>query len=124
MIIFGLEYIKNQFNSLEFEIGISEDKISCVEFSPDVLRQTRLKKAVFCKNLGEVLQCNAALCEYIIPNKNILKESVNLAEKYLFDSKILIFIKDIKELENAAIFGVDCVLIKDFDERYKEYFLG
>ncbi|MBZ7986394.1 hypothetical protein AVANS14531_08590 [Campylobacter sp. Cr9] len=124
MIIYGLSYIKNQFNSVEFEIGINENKISCIEYKNEYLAKNNMKKALFCNTLSEVLKSNAALCEYIIPNINILKDSVLLAEKYLFDSKILTLATNDEAIVKAANVGVDCVLIKEFDEKYKEYFIG
>ena len=122
MIIYGLSYIKNQFNSDDFSFVSDDNKINCVRFSSKILSQTNIKRAIFCDSLSEVLQCNAALVDFIIPAKNILDDSVALAEKYLFDSKILTLIKDINELEDLAFSGVDCVLVKDFMKDYGEYY--
>lgn len=116
MLIYGLDYIKNQFTALEFELGLSVNNVSCVKFSKEILAKPNIKRAIFCDTLSEVLQSNAALCEYIIPNAKILKDSVFLAEKYLFDSKILSFIKDTSDIEKAALIGVDAVLFCDFKD--------
>lgn len=122
MIIYGLDYIKTQFNSLRFsdELG---DGVACIGFSEQVLAMNNHKKAVYCDTLSEVLQCNAALCDFIIPNKNILKDSITLAEKYLFDSKILCFVDDIDDINEFAMMGIDCVLVRRFCENLKNYFL-
>ncbi|WP_267523336.1 hypothetical protein [Campylobacter sp. MG1] len=123
MQIFGLDYINNLFNSYKFTFTNEPDKINCLKFSKENLIKTNIKKAIFCENLNEVLLCNAALVEYIIPNKNILTNSTELAQKYLFDSKILCFIENTNNLYLAAEYNVDCVLFLNFDENLKQYFI-
>lgn len=122
MIIYGLSYIKNQFNCLEFSLTNESNKVNCLKFNTEILSKTNIKKAIFCDNLSEVLQCNAALVDYIIPSKNILKKSVELAELYLFDSKILTLIKSADDLESLAFSGVDCVLFMEFNQDLKDYY--
>lgn len=123
MQIFGVNYIKNLFNSYEFTFNNDMTKINCLKFSEENLAKTNIKKAIFCDTINEVLLCNAALVEFIIPNTNILDESVKLAQNYLFDSKILTLLTDTNKLYLAANHNVDCVLVLKYDENVDNYFL-
>lgn len=123
MQIFGVNYIKNLFNSYEFTFNNDMTKINCLKFSEENLAKTNIKKAIFCDTINEVLLCNAALVEFIIPNTNILDESVKLAQNYLFDSKILTLLTDTNKLYLAANHNVDCVLVLKYDENIDNYFL-
>lgn len=123
MQIFGVNYIKNLFNSYEFTFNNDMTKINCLKFSEENLAKTNIKKAIFCDTVNEVLLCNAALVEFIIPNTNILDESVKLAQNYLFDSKILTLLTDTNKLYLAANHNVDCVLVLKYDENVDNYFL-
>jgi len=67
-----------------------------------------------CKSVNEILLANAAGAKYLIIDKSndeLIKKAVNLAEFYMFDSKIACIIPDISMLEKMANLGVDAVFI-------------
>lgn len=115
MLIFGLDFIKNK------KISFNEDgQIQCINFNEEKINEN---SAVFCNNINEILMANALNAAFIIPNKTILNECVELAEYYLFDSKILSFVRTKNEIFKAAKYKCDAVFVCKYDENYKDYFL-
>ncbi|MBZ7986559.1 hypothetical protein [Campylobacter canadensis] len=115
MLIFGLDFINNK------KIGFNNDsKIQCIDFDEKNIKEN---SAVFCNDINEILIANALNAAFIIPNKSILNDCVNLAEYYLFDSKILSLVKTKEELFKAAKLKCDAVFVCEYNEKYKEYFL-
>ena len=69
--------------------------------------------AVRVNNIKEAVICNSLEAKYIICEKNIAKSIQDIAENYMFDSKILTIIKDESQIEEIAILGIDGVVYKN-----------
>lgn len=68
--------------------------------------------AVIVKDITQALYANALMAKYIICEQSIAKTLQNLAENYMFDSKIITIINSSKEIENIALDGIDGVIYK------------
>lgn len=69
--------------------------------------------AVIVNNIKEAVLCNSLEAKYIICDQNIAKSIQDIAENYMFDSKILTIIKDESQIEEIAILGIDGVIYKN-----------
>lgn len=68
--------------------------------------------SVICQNLKEAIISNAVGAKFIICDKIMANEFSNLAEYYMFDSKIACVIDDEAELEELAKLKVDTAIFK------------
>lgn len=85
-------------------------------YNEDLLKyasKNSLLFAVRVNNIKEALICNALEAKYIICEKNIAKSIQDIAENYMFDSKILRIINDESEIEEIARLGIDGVIYKN-----------
>lgn len=72
-----------------------------------------LASAVIVSNLVEAIYANALRAKYIICEQNIAKTLQDIAETYMFDSKIITIICEQNEIENIALVGIDGIIYKD-----------
>ena len=85
-------------------------------YNEDLLKyasKNSLLFAVRVNNIKEALICNSLEAKYIICEENIVKSIQDIAENYMFDSKILRIINDESEIEKIAILGIDGVIYKN-----------
>ncbi|NLK66040.1 MAG: hypothetical protein GX282_00970 [Campylobacteraceae bacterium] len=69
--------------------------------------------SVIAKDTREIVLANAFGAKFIILNdESLAKEAMELAEYYLFDSKIALIIENESELQNAINLRVDTVIYK------------
>lgn len=73
-----------------------------------------LSSAVIVSNIVEAIYSNALRAKYIICEQNIAKTLQDIAETYMFDSKIITIICEQNEIENIALMGIDGIIYKDF----------
>ncbi len=64
------------------------------------------------QNRKELLYSNAIKANYILVDKSIAKKCQDIADNYMFDSKIIVLICDDNQLENMADIGIDGVLFE------------
>ena len=69
--------------------------------------------AVVVSNIQEAIFSNSLNAKYVIVENQISKSIQNIAENYMFDSKILEVIDNDKQIENIAINGIDGVIYKE-----------
>ncbi len=69
--------------------------------------------AVTVSSLNDAIFCNALEADFIICEEDEACIIQPIAEKYLFDTKILILIHDEKELSKIARLGIDGVIFAE-----------
>lgn len=118
MLIFGHKLI----NTNEFKILRDKINKNCINIleSYDEKKILKLKKsgekwALLVKNKDEIFLANALGADFILlDDEKLASFASKAAEFYLFDSKILLIVNELKELEKAFALGVDGVILKDF----------
>lgn len=86
------------------------------EYNLELLKHCHLNdipSAVIVSNLIEAIYANALMAKYIICEQNIAKTLQDIAETYMFDSKIITIICEQNEIENIALMGIDGIIYKD-----------
>lgn len=118
MLIFGHKLIKSDEFFLTQKEAKFKDGVNCLNYDEsEILRALSegVKFAIFAKNEDEILLSNALKAEFIIvSDKNLAKKAAKMAEFYLFDSKILLIVNNLKNLYKAYKIGVDGVILKEF----------
>ena len=79
-------------------------------------KKNDINTAVLIKDVKEAIYCNALDVRYIICEKNIAEEIQNLADNYIFDSKILALITSNNEFEDIAQKEIDGVIYESVVE--------
>lgn len=74
--------------------------------------ENSLGYGVLVKSLKEAIYSNALNAKYVVCDKNLDKDIQNLAENYMFDSKILSIIDSNNEIEDIALKQIDGVIYK------------
>ncbi len=86
------------------------------EYNQDLLDyccKNSLKYAVIIKSLKEAIYANALEAKYIICNKDFAKNIQEVADNYMFDSKVLAIIQSNEEFEEVAKSQIDGVIYKE-----------
>jgi len=93
-------------------------------FDLEILRYTQnnnLDSAIIVSNLKEVIYASSFTVKYIIVEKDIAKQAQNIADNYMFDSKILVIIETNDEIVPNALDEIDGVIYKEVIENgYKQ----
>jgi len=123
VIVIGHEWI----NSSRFVKVFSEDEIKTTEINSIVLLEPlvdSIKLANYCQindvpyavtvsSLKDAIFCNALEASFIICEENEACIIQPIAEKYLFDTKILVLIHDEKNISKIARLGIDGVIFAE-----------
>lgn len=119
MIILGDSLVP--YESMFFIKSIEEIKNSkanstlVFEYKEELLKycfENSLGYGVLVKSLKEAIYSNALNAKYIVCDKNLDKDIQNLAENYMFDSKVLSIIDNENEIEDIALKQIDGVIYK------------
>lgn len=118
MLIFGHKLIKNtKFSLIKSESDFQKDALNCFEYDEKMIENALnlgVEFGVFAKSVDEILLANALKAKFIIiSDENLAKKASKMAEFYLFDSKILLIVKKLKNLEKAYKMGVDGVILAE-----------
>jgi hypothetical protein len=103
------EIYKTAPNSSIF-LQFSEDNLEIFKFAVEnsisvIAEVVSLKEAILSEALG---------VKYIVSEFSIAKELQKVAENYMYNSKILCWIKDETQLENVAKSEIDGVIFKNY----------
>ena len=82
-------------------------------FDLEILKHTQvndINSAVIVNNIREVIYASSLNARYIIVENNLSKIAQKIADNYMFDSKILVIIKDENEIEQSAIDEIDGII--------------
>jgi len=101
-----IEAINNTPPSSTIFVEFSEDNLDVIEY----LNLNDINFAVGVKNITEVIYASNLNASFIVIDKHISSETQNIANNYLFDSKILVSLSNEKEIHNMALLGVDGVI--------------
>ena len=101
----SIEDIKN--TSAEFIVYFKYD-IDTIKYCFD----NNVKCAVYVSTVTESIFCNALDVNFIISNNNT-KQIQNIADNYMFDSKILQIIIDDNDIQKVAINEIDGCIYKE-----------
>jgi hypothetical protein len=74
------------------------------------MQENNLSFALEVETLEAVMYASALGACYIFVPKDLVKTAQSVAENYLFDAKILVFIEHEKEIESMALLGIDGVV--------------
>lgn len=123
MIIIGHDIIKcDDFSEIKAIEDIKKTPSNSIVIFPydlkimDYCHTNQIPFAVKINTLTESIFANNFMARYLIVENNISKEIQNIAENYMFDSKILVVINSDDEIHNIAINGIDGVIYKVFLE--------
>ncbi len=126
MLIFGNPYINSpkfiEINSINQIDSTTPKDILLVEFKePFSLAKhcfkNNLEYAIEANSIKDALIASNLGCNYIIANLELAKTLQNIANEYLWDSKILVKIKDDSALEEVALNYIDGVIYQNHIER-------
>lgn len=120
MIILGDNLVPFEETSFIEEIdNIKNTKANSTvlfEFNENLLKysyENNLFVGVIVHTLKEALYANALHAKYIICENPLDKNIQNIAENYMFDSKILTIIESSDELEKVAMNKIDGAIYKN-----------
>ncbi len=80
--------------------------------SLEYARQNDIQSAVIVQSILESIYANSLGAKYIIVSKALAGEVQNLADHYMFDSRILAVIEEASEIEALAKEHIDGVIYK------------
>lgn len=103
--LFSIEYIEDIKN---------QDGILFFEFNPELIKYCKDKNHKFALhifNQTEAILGNGAKADILVCHQDLALDVQELAEYYLFDSKIAILINDEDEIEKAIKHKVDMAIL-------------
>lgn len=120
MIFFGHRFIESEnfyhINSIEAIDNTPPSSTIFLEFSEENLdiitfaSQNSVPMALHVRNITELLYASSLGALFIIVEKELAKSAHDIAQNYLFDAKVLVFVTDESEIEELGLFGVDGVI--------------
>ncbi len=121
MLIFGHKlYSQKEFfwlRNLEFQKGVN-----CFTYDEALIEKARKKGvdfAILAQNEDELFLANHFKASFILfKDENLARFGARAAEFYLFDSKILFLLEELKALKKAFELGVDGVILKSFIQNH------
>lgn len=119
MLIFGHKGLQTQ----KFSLRESENAVFCFHYDEELINMAQKKNipfAIFIKNKDEIFLSNALGASFLLfEDENLAQFGAKAAEFYLFDSKILLILSHLKNLEKAYKIGVDGVILKSFIKHFR-----
>lgn len=123
MLIFGHRFLESEkfyhITNIDAITHTPPSSIIFLEFSEDNLdiikhlNSNCVKFALYVNNISEIIYASSLNAKYIITNIDLAKTAQNLAETYMFDSKILVKIEKEEDIEEIAILGIDGVVFSN-----------
>ena len=102
--------------SIEDISSTKPNSTALFDFDIEILKYTQLNdinSAVVVNNIKEVIYASSLNARYIIVKDDISKVAQKIADNYMFDSKILVIIKDENEIAQSAVDEIDGVIYLD-----------
>lgn len=123
MLIFGHELIQGfdfrqilSIDELKGDVKQDEKSVFCFKYDESFIKlclEKDFKFAILAQNENEILLANAIKASFILfKDESLAQKASKMAEFYLFDSKVLLLVPDLQELEKAYKLGVDGVLLE------------
>ena len=95
-------------NSIPKDLIIFDYNLDIVKYC----QKNEIFSGVIVKNIKEAILSNYFLINYIIVKKDIAKTVQQIAQNYMFDSKILQIVDSLDEIESVALNEIDGVINK------------
>lgn len=70
-------------------------------------QKSRIPYAVYVNSIKEFVYAANLNSKYVFVDFSIAKEMQNIAEEYLFDTKVIVIVKKESEIEKVARLGID-----------------
>jgi len=108
--------IMEKINSVDDIKNTQSNSTLLFDFDFDILKYTQaneLNSAVRIKDIKEIIYASTFGAKYIIPSNDLLNKTQNIANNYMFDSKILASIRNDEELEQMILEGIDGIIYED-----------
>lgn len=102
----SIESIDNTPPSSTIYIEFSEKNLDIISFASN----SAIPMALHVRNITELLYASSFGALYIVVEKELAKTAQNIAQNYLFDAKVLVFVTDESEIEELGLLGVDGVI--------------
>jgi hypothetical protein len=123
MLIFGHPWIRSPLFKKVFaneEIDrLGEGEVALIEPLPEsielaqICRERSVPFAITVNEIRNAILANALEASYIVCQQEDAIEIQPIAERYLFDTKVLVLIEEEKEIERMARFSIDGVIFPD-----------
>ena len=120
MLIFGHRFIESEkfykINLIDCIKKTPPSSSVLVEFNENNLeiinhlRTNYINFALEVNDITQIIYASALGCSYILVKKSLAKTAQDLAQNYLFDSKILVHIENEDEIQELALLGVDGII--------------
>lgn len=105
-----LEDIKNSPSNSTLIFDYCESSLSIYEFC----KNNNIPYGVIINNIKELIFVSNLKAKYIFTdNLENAKIFQKIANEYLLDTKIILYIDSFKEIERLAVFGIDGVKLKE-----------
>jgi len=124
MILIGDENISyeniEKIDSIKDISSTKPQSTALFNFDLEILKHTQvndINSAVIVNNIKEIIYASSLNARYIIVENNLSKVAQKIADNYMFDSKILVIIKDENEIEQSAIDEIDGIIYLDRIEK-------
>jgi len=122
MILFGHHFIESpslyHIENIDAIKNTPPSSLLYIEFNEknlEIIKHTQLNNlptAIKVHNIKELIFATQFQASYAICEKKDAKKFQNIAEEYLFDTKIIAIIKEEEEIEELALKGIDGVLFQ------------
>jgi hypothetical protein len=120
MIIVGHPWVASPTFKKVFAIEeidrLQADEIALIEPLPESTKmaqhcqQNRIDFAITVNEIRHALFANALGATYVVCQQEDAMEIQPIAERYLFDTKVLVLVEEEKEIERMARFSIDGVI--------------
>ena len=120
MLIFGHRFIPSDsfyhVQDIESISNTPPSSIIHVEFNEnnlDIISHASLNQiqtSICAKDITQIIYASSFEASYIVVHSELAKSAQQIANEYLFDSKILVLIEDEEEIEELALLGIDGVI--------------
>ncbi len=102
----SIEAIKNTPPSSTLYFAFSEENLDIIEY----VNTNSIAFMLSVQNITELIYASSLGAKFILVPKELAKTAQDIAESYLFDTKIIVKIEEESEIEEMALLSLDGVL--------------
>jgi len=120
MLLFGHSFIKSEniyhISDIDSILKTPPNATLYLEFSIDnldiisYLVKNSIRYVLKIHNIEELIYANALEATFALVDSKLAKTAQQTAESYIFDTKILVYSEDEKEIEKYALLSLDGIL--------------
>jgi len=117
MQIFGHDFIKNSkfffINSIDEIKDTTPNSILFFDFNKEIIAYCKTQNLIFgvkVKSIKKLVLASASDASYLLVSKEFAKQAQDIANKYMFDAKILLISRDKSGIEFCAKNGIDGII--------------